>query len=162
MWLFVSGREEAAVGLYALGAISDFFDGAIARATGSVTELGRLLDPLADRIFIMALALALVARGTMPLWVALVVAGRDVAILALWPYLERRGVQRIRVNFTGKVATAALLAGLTCLAYSETRLPVASAADLPGGILVGTGAVLYWVAAALYGRQALDRIKVAR
>src|ERR671918_764728 len=65
VWLFVSGREDAAVILYAVAAWTDFFDGFIARRTHSVTELGKLLDPLADRVFIVALALALVARGTL-------------------------------------------------------------------------------------------------
>src|SRR5919106_1769508 len=65
VWLFVSGRENAAVIVYAVAAWTDFFDGFIARRTHSVTELGKLLDPLADRVFIVALALALVARGTL-------------------------------------------------------------------------------------------------
>src|SRR5687768_2714238 len=68
LYLFISGRELPAVILYAAGAWSDFFDGVIARRTNQVSELGKLLDPLADRVFISALLIALVARDALPLW----------------------------------------------------------------------------------------------
>src|SRR5919106_5538182 len=112
VYLFVTDRTEAAVILFAAGAFTDFFDGYIARRTGSVTEFGKLLDPLADRILILALAISLVADGALPLWLAIAVIARDVIVLAAWPALERRGLARIPVNFTGKCATAALLFGL--------------------------------------------------
>jgi cardiolipin synthase (CMP-forming) len=120
LYLFVTGREEAAVVLYALGALTDFFDGFIARRLDQVSEMGKLLDPLADRVFIIALALALVAQEALPLWLAAVIVVRDVVLLSMLPLLERRGSGRIAVNFIGKTATAFLLFGLTWLAISET------------------------------------------
>jgi len=160
--LFVTSREEAAVILYAAGAASDFLDGFIARRTQSVTELGKLLDPLADRIFIVALAVALVARDVLPLWLALVVIARDVLVLSLFPALESRGVERIRVNFVGKSATASLLAGLTLLAWSETTFG-GSDASMPLGMALSViGAVLYWVAGAMYAREAIRKIHALR
>src|SRR5919106_454578 len=99
--LFVTDRTEAAVILYAVGAWTDFLDGYIARRTGSVTEFGKLLDPLADRIFIVALAVALVAAGALPLWITIVVVAHDILILSLFPILERRGGEGIPVNLTG-------------------------------------------------------------
>lgn len=160
VWLFVSGRENAAVILYAAGALTDFFDGVIARRFDQVSELGKLLDPLADRILILALAVALVARDVLPLWLAISVVGRDLLILSVFPVLERRKVPRIAVNFTGKSATASLLVGLTLLAWSETTYPLADAAQPAGIAFTVLGAVLYWVAAGLYARQALDRLRV--
>ncbi|MDQ3914170.1 MAG: CDP-alcohol phosphatidyltransferase family protein [Actinomycetota bacterium] len=154
VWLFVSDRENAAVVLYAVGAWTDFFDGVIARRFDQVSELGKLLDPLADRILILALALALVARDVMPLWLAVTVVGRDLLILSVFPYLERRKVPRLAVNFTGKSATASLLMGLTLLAYSETTFPAADAIEPAGTAFTVLGAVLYWVAAVMYARQA--------
>ncbi len=64
--LFVNGNEDAAVGLFAVAAWTDFFDGYLARKLNSVSELGKLLDPLADRVFIVALAVAMVAREALP------------------------------------------------------------------------------------------------
>jgi cardiolipin synthase (CMP-forming) len=150
VWLFVTEREEAGLILYGVGAGSDFFDGYIARRTGSVTELGKLLDPLADRILILALAISLVVTDALPLWLAATVIARDVIVLVAWPALERRGLARIPVNFTGKCATAALLAGLGWLAWSQTSWPLRNVAGAIGMTLTVLGAVLYWAAAVLY------------
>jgi cardiolipin synthase (CMP-forming) len=151
--LFVSGHEEAAFILYAVGAWTDFFDGYIARRTGQVTEIGKLLDPLADRLFIVALAVALVATEALPLWLALVIVIRDVVVLTAFPLLERRGMERIQVNFTGKSATAGLLFGLTLLAYGETSWPGGAIVHDIGIAITAVSAILYWAAAALYGRE---------
>jgi cardiolipin synthase len=157
LYLFISGREAAAVILYAVGAWSDFFDGVIARRMNQVSELGKLLDPLADRIFISALLIALVARDALPLWLAIVVVGRDLILLSLFPVVERRGMQRIEVNFVGKSGTAALLFGLTWLA---TTFVWESVDRTVGLLFVYLGAVLYWLAASLYAREAWRRMKV--
>jgi cardiolipin synthase len=159
LWLFLSDREDAAVVLFAVAAWTDFFDGFIARRTHSVTELGKLLDPLADRVFIVALAVALVARGALAWWLAAIVVGRDLLVLSFFPVLERRKVPRIQVNFVGKAATAALLVGLTLLALSETSFPGADVGDESGTVFVSLGAALYWVAAYLYGKEAIGKLR---
>jgi cardiolipin synthase (CMP-forming) len=162
VFLFVTDRTEAAVILYAVGAWTDFLDGYIARRTGSVTEFGKLLDPLADRIFIVALAVALVAAEVLPLWMALVVIVRDALVLSLFPIFERRGIERIQVNLTGKTATATLLFGLTLLAWSETTFPLNGVARPAGLGATLAGAALYWVAAGLYAREVAARLRTAR
>jgi cardiolipin synthase (CMP-forming) len=161
VWLFVTDRTNAAVTLYAIAAWTDFFDGYLARRFNSVSELGKLLDPLADRVFIVALAVALVARDVLPLWLAITVIARDVMILSAFPFVDRSGIQRIPVNFTGKSATAALLAGLTLLAFSETSVPIFgndTSADI-GLVLTILGAILYWVAGMMYARELFVRLK---
>jgi cardiolipin synthase len=162
VFLFVTGREESAVVLYAAGAASDFLDGYIARRTHSVTEVGKLLDPLADRIFIVALAVALVSREVLPLWLAIAVIARDVLVLSLFPALESRGIERIRVNVVGKTATASLLFGLTLLAWSETSFPLNSDVAPLGMAFTLVGGALYWVAGALYAREAVNKIHALR
>jgi cardiolipin synthase len=160
VWLFLSGHENAAVVLYGVAAGTDFLDGYVARRTGAVTEVGKLLDPLADRVFIIALAMALVARGALPVWLAVVVVGRDLVVLAIWPLLEARRVGRIPVSKVGKVATALLLVGLTALAASETTFWVAGLGRPLG--LAGTvlGGFAYWAAAALYAREVSVRLRM--
>ena len=162
VWLFVSGRENAAVILYIAGAWTDFFDGYIARRTDSVSELGKLLDPLADRIFIAALVVALVAREVLPWWLALVIVGRDLLLLSLFPILERRKIERIAVNRTGKAATAALLLGLSLLAVSQTTWPGAGSIEIAGFVFACLGAALYWAATYLYGREAIAKLKALK
>jgi len=154
VWLFVTDKEEAAVIVYGVGAATDWVDGYVARRTGAVTELGKLLDPLADRVFILALALALLLRGALPAWLGAVVIVRDVAVLSLWPVVDRRSARRIRVNFVGKAATAALLVGLTWLALSETRWSFGPWAREVGLAGTGVGAVLYWASGIMYARAA--------
>ncbi|CAN5601932.1 CDP-alcohol phosphatidyltransferase family protein [soil metagenome] len=159
LYLFVTGREEAAVILYGAGAWTDFFDGYLARRLGQESEIGKLLDPLADRVFIIALALALVAVDALPLWLAVAIVVRDIVLLGVWPLFERRGVGRIQVNFTGKTATASLLFGLTWLALSETDFVWASFSAVVGMVFVVAGAVLYYLSAGMYARVAYSRIK---
>jgi cardiolipin synthase len=162
VFLFVTDRTEAAVVLYAAAAWTDFLDGYIARRTGAVTEFGKLLDPLADRILVIALAVSLVAADVLPLWVALVIVVRDILVLSLFPVLERRGVERIQVNFAGKAATASLLFGLTWLAWSETSFPLNGIGRPLGLVFTAVGAVTYWLAAGLYGREILVRLDRAK
>jgi cardiolipin synthase len=157
VWLFVSGNEDAAVILFATAAATDFFDGYLARRTSSVTELGKLLDPLADRVFIVALAVALVAEGTLEWWLAVTIVARDAVVLGLFPVLERRGMERIEVNATGKTATACLLFGLVWLAFTHTSFLVAEAGHEVGTTFTVAGAILYWVAAVQYGKEAARR-----
>jgi CDP-diacylglycerol--glycerol-3-phosphate 3-phosphatidyltransferase len=158
VWLFLTDHRNAAVILYGIAAWSDFFDGLIARRFDQVSELGKLLDPLADRVFIVALAIALVGRGTLPWWLALTIIGRDALLLVVFPFLERRKV-RIAVNFTGKTATAALLFGLTWLALSETTLPGNGIGEFVGISFTIFGAVAYWVAAVMYAKEASVKLR---
>ena len=157
VWLFATGRTDAAVVLFGVAALSDFVDGFVARRTGAVTDLGKLLDPLADRVLIVALCLALVARDTLPAWLAAAVVARDLLVLSLWPLLERRGVPRLPVNIVGKAGTALLLVGLVWLALTETAFGWAPETRGPGLATVVAGGILYWAAAALYGREAAGR-----
>ena len=155
LWLFLDGNENAAVILFAAGAWTDFLDGYIARRFGQVSELGKLLDPFADRVFIIALAIALVGRDVLPLWLALVVIARDLLVLSFFPVLEKRGVQRITVNRAGKLATAFLLFGLTWLAFDQTTYSWADVGTEVGIGAVAIGALLYWIAGGMYAREAL-------
>jgi len=155
LWLWFAGSKEVAVVIYAIGASSDFVDGFVARRTGAISELGKVLDPLADRVFILALAVALVGDGTLPWPLAVAVIGRDVAILSLYPLVQRRGVPKIAVNFVGKSATASLFLGLTWLAISQTEYDWADVGQEVGVAFVVLGALLYWAAGAMYARLAI-------
>ena len=159
VWLFVVGETNTAVLIYGISAWTDFFDGYLARRLNAVTELGKLLDPLADRVFIVALAVALVARDLVPWWLAVAIVARDLLLLSAFPFVDRRGIERIPVSFAGKTATAALLFGLTAVAYSETTFPLSGSTDEAGLACTGAGAVLYWITGALYAREAVRRVR---
>lgn len=159
LWLFISGRTVAAVVLYVAGALTDFVDGFVARRYGQVSELGKLLDPLSDRVFIVSLAVALVAVDAMPWLLAMTIVARDIVLLSAYPLLVRWGIGRIPVNLTGKTATALLLTGLSWLALSRTGIGWSQQAAAVGIALCWAGAALYWTAAIMYGAEGVRRLR---
>ncbi|MDQ3877866.1 MAG: CDP-alcohol phosphatidyltransferase family protein [Actinomycetota bacterium] len=160
LWLFIDRHGNLAVGIFAAAAWTDFFDGYLARKTGSVSELGKLLDPMSDRVFIVALVVALVSRSQLAWGLAVAIVGRDLLLLAAYGILRGRGLPKIAVNFVGKSATAALLFGLMWLAWGETTFPAYSEGHAIGLPFVVMGAILYWTAAALYAREATRWMRV--
>jgi cardiolipin synthase len=117
LWLILKTppSDGWAVAVLLIAGATDYFDGKIARATGQISRLGQLLDPLADRLYILATLIGLVVRDIVPLWFALLLIGRDVILaLALIP-LRRRGVVGLPVTFLGKAATFNLLYALPLL-----------------------------------------------
>ena len=113
--LFVSGDNRyLALALYAIGASTDFLDGMIARATNSVSWVGKLMDPIMDRVLLFTGVLALVLTGELPVWIAVLVVGRDVYLFFGALYLQRFRKRPIDVVLIGKIATALLMFGF-CL-----------------------------------------------
>jgi CDP-diacylglycerol--glycerol-3-phosphate 3-phosphatidyltransferase len=107
VWLFA---------LIALAALTDFFDGLAARRSGTVTDVGKILDPLADKIVVGTMAMLLTLRGLIPAWFVAVVVGRDICILAGAWYLQgTRGVvtqSNILGKWTVTVTAAYLIAAV--------------------------------------------------
>lgn len=84
--------------------LTDFLDGILARAMDQITELGRVLDPLADKIAIAAVGFTLIVLGDLPLWFLLVVVVRDIVILAGGLLIKKRTGVVLPSNWAGKVA----------------------------------------------------------
>lgn len=151
VWLMLNdGTEPAGIVLFGVVVATDWVDGTIARRTGRVSELGKVLDPVADRLAIGAGLIALVIAGAFPLWAALLILVRDVAILVVGAYLlAGRGI-RIDVRFLGKVATFGLMTAVPWIAWGHYDVPFAAATLALGWILFAMAIVEYYVAAALY------------
>ena len=170
LWLYVIGHVLPAMILLALVGTSDFVDGYVARATGQVSVLGKLLDPLADRIVIIAVLIAYSIKGTVPWWLSSVIIARDLIIMVAFAVFEKRGLPRLPVNRTGKRATAALFTGMGAISISVvmkvsgvTALKnAASGMRWIGLILLGLGAVLYWAAGYLYAREIRRLLRARR
>ena len=139
--------------LFAFVSATDWVDGAVARATGQVSELGKVLDPLADRLAIAAALIALVVRGAFPLWAALVILVRDVVILVAGIVLSRRGV-RLEVRYLGKVATFTLMVAIGSVAWGTLGYWSEHAALAIGWTAFAVGVVESYAAAAMYARDA--------
>jgi cardiolipin synthase (CMP-forming) len=143
------GTEAAGLILLAAVVSTDWVDGQVARRTGQVSELGKLLDPVADRLAIAAALIALVVRGAFPLWAALLILVRDAAILVAGLALLRRNV-RIDVRWIGKIATFCLMFSVPAISWANFHLGLDGALRALGWISYAVGIVEYYVAAGMY------------
>ncbi|GAC1611412.1 MAG: CDP-alcohol phosphatidyltransferase family protein [Mycobacteriales bacterium] len=151
-WVLDTHQDGRAILLLMAAGASDYFDGKIARRYGQFSRLGQLLDPAADRLYILATLLALVARNGLPLWWALALIGRDVLLALTLPLLRRHGYGPLPVHFLGKAATFNLLYAFPMLlAALPNRDDVLSTVFRPLGWAFATwGSTLYWWAGVLY------------
>ena len=129
---------------------TDWVDGALARATGQVSDLGKVLDPVADRLAIAAGLIALVVADAFPLWAALLILVRDATVLIAGLVLLSQRRARIEVRHLGKVATFSLMAAIPCIAWGSLGYPLAPAALACGWAFYAVGIVEYYVATVLY------------
>jgi cardiolipin synthase len=142
--------RRAGLVLFAVVVATDWVDGALARATGQVSDLGKVLDPVADRLAIAAGLIALVVADAFPLWAALLILVRDVTVLIAGLVLLSTRRARIEVRHLGKVATFSLMAAIACIAWGSLGYPLAPAALACGWAFYAVGIVEYYVATVLY------------
>ena len=166
LWLvLVPQADLAAFALLVVSGITDWLDGVIARATGQISRLGQLLDPLADRLYVAATLIGLALRAISPWWLVVLVLARDVVLAIMLVVLKRRGVTGLPVHFLGKAATFCLMFGFPILllgtAATGTALTFADVARDLGWAFAIWGTALYWWAGVLYLEQA-GRILRAR
>ena len=141
---------RAGLVLFVIVVATDWVDGTLARATGQVSDLGKVLDPVADRLAIAAGLIALVIADAFPLWAALLILIRDVAVLIAGLVLLSKRRTRIDVRYIGKVATFALMASIALIAWGNLGYPLAPAALVCGWAFYAVGIVEYYVATVLY------------
>lgn len=150
--LLILDEDTRLGGFLLLAAVvsTDWVDGYIARRTGQVTELGKLLDPLADRLAMAAALITFVVTGLLPLWAALVILVRDALVLGAGVWLAVSGGPRIEVRAIGKYATFTLMWGLPLIAWGNAGLPADDLARVLGWVWFPVGAIEYYAAAAAY------------
>ncbi|MFI2665908.1 CDP-alcohol phosphatidyltransferase family protein [Micromonospora carbonacea] len=161
--LLVARADVAAVVVLALGGTTDWVDGWIARRLRQVSRLGELLDPLADRLYILATLLAFTAREVVPWQFTLALLARELLLLASLGVLRRHGYGPPPVHYVGKTATFLLLAAFPILLLAHaTSAATATVAGAVGWGLAWWGLVLYWAAGALYVVQAARLVRAVR
>ncbi|HLA93217.1 MAG TPA: CDP-alcohol phosphatidyltransferase family protein [Actinomycetota bacterium] len=141
---------KAGLILFGVVAATDWVDGVVARATGQVSEFGKVLDPVADRLAIAAGLIALVVRDAFPLWAALLILVRDVAILVAGLVLLVCRDARIEVRYLGKVATFGLMMSIGFISWGTLGFAFAPAALACGWAVYTVAIVESYVTAALY------------
>jgi CDP-diacylglycerol--glycerol-3-phosphate 3-phosphatidyltransferase len=112
--------------VFALAALTDGLDGYIARRRDSVTTFGKLMDPLADKLLIVAALVSLVALDRLEAWIAMVIIAREIAVTGLRAVAVEQGVV-ISASWLGKVKTALQIAAVIALIAVD---PATTAVDL--------------------------------
>jgi cardiolipin synthase (CMP-forming) len=153
--LLILDHDTTTAGLILFGAVvaTDWVDGVIARRMGQVSDLGKILDPLADRLAIAAGLIALAIRGVFPWWAAATILIRDVAVLVVGIVVLTRRDTRIRVRWIGKIATFSLMVAIPFVSWGALALPLAPAATVVGWAAYAAGIVEYYVAGFDYLRE---------
>jgi cardiolipin synthase len=166
LWLlFGAGRQTAAaILLGALGA-TDWVDGFVARRYHQVSTVGKVLDPVADRVLVVTAVVAVTVHGAVPVWFGAATLAREVVVSVAVLLLASLGATRIDVLWVGKAGTFALMfaypAFLLSYGNADWQVPFRAFAWVSG---LG-GLALAWVAAASYvpvARAALSRGRRAR
>jgi cardiolipin synthase (CMP-forming) len=154
LWLVLGVDSKTgdwwAVGLLLASSASDWLDGKIARALNQQSRLGQLLDPAADRLYIVATIVALAVRSIIPWWLVGILAARELLMAADLAVLRRRGWATLQVSFVGKTATLCLLYAFPLLFLGAHVASYAETARVAGWTFVIWGSALYWCAAMLY------------
>lgn len=118
--LLVMHAYGPATGVLMFSGVSDWADGKIARMMANQSSrLGELLDPLVDRIYMVAVPVGLAFAGVVPWWLVAVLLGRDAVLAATLPVLRGRGVAALPVTYIGKAATFALMSGLPLILLGQ-------------------------------------------
>lgn len=154
LWLvLVEHADGWAVILLAVSGFTDYLDGVLARRWKQISRVGQLLDPVADRLYVISTVVALTIRDIVPLWFAVALIGRDVLMVLFVPFLRRLGLQALPVHFLGKAGTFCLLYALPLLLLGDGESTLALLARVFGWAFGLWGFVLYWWAGVLYFLQ---------
>ena len=128
VWAIVSSEMEVAFAVFLIAGISDAVDGFLAKRFNMASELGALLDPLADKALLVSIYLALGIWGDIPRWIVILVVSRDImivtAVIVSWLFdkpVEMKPSMVSKLNTTAQVAYAALV--LASLAFGFKPRP---------------------------------------
>ena len=158
LWLVLGLRSQTgdwwAVALLIAAAASDWLDGKIARALNQQSRLGQVLDPAADRLYIVATIVALAVRSIIPWWLVILLAVRELMLGVVLLVLRRHNYGALQVSFVGKAATLALMYAFPLLFLGAHTASYSEVARIAGWAFAIWGSALYWCAAVLYVEQA--------
>ncbi|WP_280139659.1 CDP-alcohol phosphatidyltransferase family protein [Nocardioides lianchengensis] len=154
LWLVLGPEADGwALALLMVSGFTDFADGWLARRFNQTTVVGQILDPVADRLYILAVVVGLALRDVIPWWMAVSLPLRDLLMWGLVPLLRTRGYSALPVHFLGKAATFNLLYAFPLLLLGDGDGTVATLADVFGWAFAFWGIGLYWWAGVLYAWQ---------
>lgn len=150
IWLVLAEQEYGfAVLVLAIMGSTDWVDGYVARRFNQASKLGRILDPIADRLALLSVAVTLVVAGVLQWWYLAALVIPDAVLLAMSLFYFHSHPD-LPVSMIGKTRTALLLLGTPLLVLSKLDIPYARAYFVVAWIVLGLGLIGHWVAAYNY------------
>lgn len=166
LWLlFGAGRQSAAAVLLAVLGATDWVDGYVARHFHQVSTLGKVLDPVADRLLVATAVIAILVYGAVPIWFGAATLAREVLIAGATLLLAALGARRIDVLWIGKAGTFGLMFAYPAFLLGDGTADWQSAIRAVAWVAGVAGLALAWLAAVAYlipARQALREGRAAR
>jgi cardiolipin synthase len=154
--------DGAAIIVLIIAGATDYFDGKLARAWNQTSRLGELMDPAIDRLYIASTLVVLYIRDALPLWMVLVIVGRDLVLGILTLVMNRNGIPPFKVTFLGKAATFNLLYAFPLLLLALSDSLLGKIAFVTGWSFAIWGLALYLVTGASYFRDGWRSIALAK
>ncbi|PZS12656.1 MAG: CDP-diacylglycerol--glycerol-3-phosphate 3-phosphatidyltransferase [Pseudonocardiales bacterium] len=162
LWLLLGPHADGwALVVLMVSGFTDWADGVLARRLNQMSALGAMLDPLADRLYILATLAGLVLRNIIPAWLAILIVGRDVVLTVALAVLRRYGYGPFAVHYLGKAATFCLLYAFPFLLIGAHRGQVADVARPIAWAFTIWGTGLYLWAGAVYLNQTRQLVRQA-
>lgn len=162
LWFLLEEMFVSAITVLAVAGLTDFLDGFIARKLNQTTKLGKILDPVADRLYIFATLLALSVTGYVPWWLAGLVILRDLLMLVSMPILASLGYRSLPVHYLGKASTFALLYSFPLLLMGKIFEEAAFIITPLAWAFALWGVALYWWSGFVYLWQLILLIRAER
>jgi cardiolipin synthase len=160
LWLLLGPEADGwALLVLALSGFTDWADGVLARKLNQLSRFGALLDPFADRLYILATLAGLVVRDIIPVWLAAVIVGRDLIIGLMLPRLRQAGYGPPEVHYLGKAATFCLLYAFPLLLLGTYTGTAADIARPIAWAFTIWGATLYLWSGVVYVNQLVGLIR---
>jgi cardiolipin synthase len=163
LWLVLGPEKDGwALLVLAVSGFTDYLDGWLARTLNQTSKLGQILDPIADRLYILAVVVGLALREIIPWWLAVILPLRDVILFSMVPFLRTRGYTALPVHFLGKAATACLLYAFPLLLLGDGTGTLATLANVFGWAFAIWGTGLYFWSGILYIHQVITLLRQPR
>jgi cardiolipin synthase len=163
LWLLLGPHADGwAFAVLAVSGLTDWADGKLARALNQSSRLGALLDPAADRLYIVSTLVALAIRDVVPVWLVVVLLGRELVLGVMLLVLRRYGYPPLQVHYLGKAATLLLLYAFPCLLLAQGSGTLAHVAQPFAWALTIWGTALYVLAGVFYVVQVAGIVRAER
>lgn len=161
IWLALSLEADGwAIFVLAVGGVTDYLDGKLARMWNQTSRFGELADPAIDRLYILATLIVLYLREALPLWVILLLLARDLLLGIATIALTRKGLPPLQVTYLGKAATFNLLYAFPFLLLALSDSWLGTLAYVLGWAFAIWGIALYLFTGVSYFRSAMQSVRV--